>query len=81
VDARTQIFVSMDAPRATTQPVAGGGTAAIDRLNTLKQEFRSSVRMPLGKKVLIGGMTLDPASKNTGGPRQLYLVVQADVVK
>jgi hypothetical protein len=81
VDARTQIFVSMDAPRATTQPVAGGGTAAIDRLNTLKQEFRSSVRMPLGKKVLIGGMTLDPASKNTGGPRQLYLVVQADVVR
>ena len=62
----------------TTQP--SSPFDSIDRLNEIRQELRTTVRLPLSKKVLVGGMTLEPAAKEDGD-RQLYLVVQADAVK
>ena len=60
---------------STTQP-----TDSIDRLNQVRQELRTTVRLPLARKVLIGGMTLEPAAKEEAS-RQLYLVIEADAVK
>jgi type II secretory pathway component GspD/PulD (secretin) len=53
---------------------------AVERLNAITQQFHTTVRVPLRKKLLIGGMTLEPASKDNA-PRQLYLVVEVDAVK
>jgi type II secretory pathway component GspD/PulD (secretin) len=63
---------------ATTQP--SDASNAIDRVNEVSQELRTTVRLPLNKKVLVGGMTLEPAARQEGS-RQLYLVVEADAVK
>ena len=40
----------------------------------------SNRKIDLAKKVLIGGMTLEPAAKQEAA-RQLYLVIEADAVK
>ena len=56
----------------------GGGILAegvVDRLSTTMQEIRTTVQVPLGQPVLIGGMTLDPALNGQPSP-QLYLVVE-----
>jgi type II secretory pathway component GspD/PulD (secretin) len=63
---------------ATTQP--SDASNSIDRLNEVSQELRTTVRLPLNKKVLVGGMTLEPAAKQEAS-RQLYLVIEADAVK
>lgn len=62
----------------SSQPVAG--TESLDRVNTVNQQMSTTVRLPLGDKVLVGGMTLEPAAKEEAS-RQLYLVIQADAVK
>jgi len=68
----------------------GGVTpAVIDRLNILDQELRTTAQIPVGKPVLIGGMTLEPATNQPpmtsdvpaaiGGmppEAQLYLILQ-----
>ena len=69
----------------TTQPVGTiilppDTAMAIDRVNETNQELRTTVRLKLGMKVLVGGMTLEPASKENA-TRQLYLVIEADAVK
>jgi hypothetical protein len=48
---------------------------AIDRLNILRQELRSSLRIPLNQPILVGGMTLEPTREEPQGS-QLYLVLQ-----
>jgi hypothetical protein len=48
-------------------------TAQIDRQNQLKQDLQTTVRLPLGEKIVVGGMTMGPA-KHTGG--QVYLVLE-----
>jgi type II secretory pathway component GspD/PulD (secretin) len=63
---------------ATTEP--SSTLDAIDRVNAVRQELRTTVRLPLGKKVLVGGMTLEPAAKEEAA-KQLYLVIQADALK
>jgi hypothetical protein len=62
----------------TTQP--SQPSDAIDRTNEVDQELRTTVRLPLGVKVVVGGMTLEPATKDQPS-KQLYLVIQADAVK
>jgi hypothetical protein len=62
----------------TTQPA--DTTTALDRVNEINQKLRTTVRLKLGMKVLVGGMTLEPASKDNAA-RQLYLVIEADAVK
>ena len=44
------------------------------------QEFSTTARVPVGKKVLIGGMTFDPGA-NAEGAKQLYLVIEANAIK
>ncbi len=47
----------------------------IDRVNVVAQQFRTTVRVPLDKKVLIGGMTMEP-NNAANSSRNLYLVVE-----
>jgi hypothetical protein len=49
----------------------------IDRLNVAAQQFATTVRMPLGEPVLVGGMTFP--GREPGSPdEQLYLVVEVE---
>ena len=43
----------------------------------LEQTFRTTVRLPEGTPVIVGGMTLEPGKQ---GSRQLYLVVKARIL-
>ena len=52
----------------------------IDRTPALRHELQTTARLPLGKKVIVGGMTLDPSDKEQAG-RQLYLVVEVEAGK
>ncbi|HEX3356494.1 MAG TPA: hypothetical protein VHS31_05875, partial [Tepidisphaeraceae bacterium] len=63
-----------------SDPTTQQSTPSIDRINEINQELHTTVRLPLQKKVLIGGMTLEPASKEDP-TSQLYLVIEADAVK
>jgi hypothetical protein len=47
----------------------------IDRLNVAAQQFATSVRMPLGEPVLVGGMTF-PAREKGAAEEQLFLIVE-----
>jgi hypothetical protein len=47
----------------------------VDRLNVTSQQFATSMRMPLGKPVLVGGLTF--SGGEPGSPDgQLYLVIE-----
>jgi hypothetical protein len=43
------------------------------------QQMRTSVSLPSGQPVIIGGMTLDPGEHDSA--KQLYLVIQATGTK
>ncbi len=65
-----------------TQPSGGAvTTATVDRTNMVAQEMKTTLRVPLGKRYVVGGMTLDPAAAPEGGGRQLCLVVEITAVK
>ena len=60
-----------------------GGTASmeVDRLNIPAQQMSTTLRVPLGKPVLVGGLTLEPTETASGEQtdrqrKQLYLVVR-----
>ena len=70
----------------TSQVPAGSARATVDRPNIAAQQVASTLRVPLGQPVLVGGLTLDPTEKTAGqqpqGERkQLYLFVETGVVQ
>ena len=70
----------------TAQVPASAASVRVDRPNIAAQQVASSLRVPLGQPILIGGLTLDPTEKTAGqqapGERkQLYLFVQTSVVQ
>jgi len=75
-DALTEQPTDAHTPDSTT-------SLQIDRVNMPTHELAATLRVPLGKPVLVGGLTLAPhedaaATDDGGGPRerkQLYLVV------
>src|SRR5215211_7868822 len=52
-----------------------GPVPQVDRINVAAQQLRTTLRVPLGKPVLVGGMTMEP-SGGGGDGRQLYLIVE-----
>jgi hypothetical protein len=60
-------------PLAAEHSVGDG--LAVDRYHAVSQELRTTINLPLGRPVLVGGMTLDPNAKGGDSP-QLYLVVE-----
>lgn len=67
---------------ATTRPSAVGGqaSASFQPLNTVLQEMRTTIRLPLATPVLVGGMTLEPATKNADAA-QLVLILKVTATK
>jgi hypothetical protein len=65
---------------------SGEATIEIDRINVTAQQFSTSLRVPLDKPVLVGGITYPgegnltrddrPAEKPNGGRAGLYLVLE-----
>jgi hypothetical protein len=56
----------------TTQPVGN-----VDRINAVVQHFHTTAQVPLNKPVLVGGMTINPATDQPDS-NQLFLIVEAD---
>jgi hypothetical protein len=63
-------------------PGTGGGdgksyvaNATVERVNVVEQKFRTTARVPLKKRTIVGGMTINP-SKPEEAASQLYLVVE-----
>jgi hypothetical protein len=53
-------------------------TLSLDRVNLVAHQLATTLRVPLGSPVLVGGLTLEPgaaAQEGAGGP-QLYLFVE-----
>jgi type II secretory pathway component GspD/PulD (secretin) len=70
----------MPSTQSTPADVRNAATGLIDRIDVANQQLATTVRLPTGIPVLLGGMTLSPATPDQQA-RQLYLVVQVDVVR
>ena len=68
-----------DGAAPATRPTADGA-AGIDRFAATVQSLQTTAQVPVGRPVLVGGMTLDAAAPGGDG-RELYLVVEADTGK
>ena len=76
--------------RAQAGEPPGPAPMTVDRIDAVVQDLRTTARVPLGKAILVGGMTLQPTAHAEGaagpgakgGPadkgdaRQLYLVLR-----
>jgi hypothetical protein len=65
----------------TVETPGGATSITVDRVNIPTQQLATTLRVPLDKPVLVGGLTRDPAGTDSAQPRegdgkQLYLVVQ-----
>jgi hypothetical protein len=63
--------------RSVIPPTTQSTMQALEHIDSLLQDFRTTVRVPLNKPILIGGSTADPNPDHPAG-RQLYLVIQVD---
>jgi hypothetical protein len=84
VDVRSQVVdwseptEADQMPRQTSaskQAVGSDLRVVVERLNLLNQDFRTTARLPVGKPILVGGMTSEP-SQTGPASNQLYLVLQ-----
>ena len=86
VEVRSQV-AQWDEPTSVTQSFSASTTrpgdraitgqadsVVIDRLNVASQELRATLRIPLNQPVLVGGMTVEPATDEAESP-QLYLIL------
>lgn len=63
-------------PVPTTQPTNATPPGDVDRLQLLAQHLRTTVVIPVGEAVVVGGMTLDPSTTGGGDGRQIYLILE-----
>ena len=54
--------------------------ATIERMNLISQKLHTTARVPLKKRSIVGGMTMNPA-KPDDGATQLYLVLEVTTGK
>ena len=61
----------------TTRPASGRwvGETILDRPEVQKQSLNTTLRVPLGKSMVVGGMTMQPGAKDPSGP-QLLIVIE-----
>jgi type II secretory pathway component GspD/PulD (secretin) len=67
------------ATRPFTLSALAAPPGEIDRVEMVVQQMRTSVSLPSGQPVIVGGMTLDPGEHDSS--KQLYLVIQASGTK
>jgi len=71
-------------PQESTQEPGGTATCMVDRPIMPAQQFASTVRVPLGKPVVLGAMTFSPTAgaglaNPPENPKQLYLIATTSV--
>ena len=81
----SEMEYSYDGAKERVEEPGGEGSVDVDRVNLPTQQFAASVRVPLGKPILVGGLTLSPTTDANGGQageerKQLYLVVRTSRV-
>ncbi|MBC8105153.1 MAG: hypothetical protein H7Z14_01065 [Anaerolineae bacterium] len=59
---------------STTRPVQLGGETVMERPNISAQTLRTSLRVPVGKAVVVGGMTVDPGLQSPNGPQMMLII-------
>jgi len=69
----------------TTKEPGGTAWTTVDRVNLPTQQLATTLRLPLGRPVLVGGVTrlsaAEAGEKNAGpAPEQLYLVIEVNPV-
>jgi hypothetical protein len=62
-------------PAAIRTPTTQPTSEMLDRMNVLVQQMRTTVQVPVGKPVLVGGMTFEPSTKGGNSP-QMYLIIE-----
>jgi hypothetical protein len=72
---RATAQVATTGPAGLSRPIPADVELVLERPKLLRQQLRTTVRVPLGKPVVIGGMTLEPTSKGENRT-QLVLVVE-----
>jgi len=73
-------------PAGRETDAAGSDPIHIDRVHMPAQQLAASLRVPLGKPVLLAGLTLSPHEEPSGESegkerKQLYLVVQTSIAE
>jgi hypothetical protein len=63
------------APAVIRTPTTQPNSEMLDRMNVLVQQLRTTVPVPVGKPVLVGGMTFEPTTKGGNSP-QMYLIIE-----
>jgi hypothetical protein len=76
---------------ASSQPAVTEVSPGIDRVSMLVQHMGTTIVLPLGVPVVVGGMTLDPAAHESGrvagdaaaqeAGQQMYLIVEVTASK
>jgi hypothetical protein len=72
------VVCEWDTPPAPTEirtPTTRPTSEMLDRMNVLVQQLRTTVPVPVGKPVLVGGMTFEPSIKGGNSP-QMYLIIE-----
>jgi len=72
------VVCEWDTPPAPTEirtPTTRPTSEMLDRMNVLVQQLRTTVQVPMGKPVLVGGMTFEPSTKAANSP-QMYLIIE-----
>ena len=72
-------------PQETTQEPSGSASSPVERPQMPAQQLATTLRVPLGKPVIVGAMTFAPEGdagldKAGDNPRQLYLIATTSVV-
>ena len=57
-------------------PAKPGAVNQIQRPRPMIQQLHTTLRVPLGKPIIVGGMTLEPSASRVGDRSQLMLVVE-----
>jgi hypothetical protein len=52
------------------------GVIPLDRMDVVSQQLATTLRVPVGHAVLVGGMTLEPGAKAADSAERLYLIVE-----
>jgi type II secretory pathway component GspD/PulD (secretin) len=61
-------------PATQKSDLGASASPIMDRVNLLSQELHTSLRVPVGKLVAIGGMTAEPTAKSGDGAEWILLI-------
>lgn len=73
LDLKTKVSQWTDSPAG----LEFNNVVKLDQTSVISQQFSTTLKVPLGKPVLAGGLSLQPGAAPAGAKTQLYLVIEA----